>query len=540
MVRSVPTGWLTAVAVAVVVTVNGAGIWGIAAARRGVRDEAARLFRVQTEARARAIESGLSATRTDLLFLAGSSAISRLGETRARAGPTGGREWSRLATEAALLVFLRGHPEVKRLAVLAGKDEAVVEAARRGGVPVLWRSAGEGGHLEPDPALGEGTAERGIKGVFAHGGGAEETLRVVAEVDARALLEHGGLAAEGLSCALHDGAGRLLVPARQAADAGGERLSAEAPLRSEGWAAPSPWSLSCVQRGGLDASLEPVAARGRRALALNLVVMMLSVVLGVFAVHQARRRERLEARAREEQRVRELERQLFHAERLGTVGRLAAGLAHELNNPLEGMANYLALARQHLASGDVAAVRDDLDLVRQGVERTAGIVRHVLAQANPKDQPQGPVELGAVLRQTVDFVRTRPEFRGIDFEVALPADPLVVQGRPVMLGQVFLNLLRNACEAQPRGGEVRVSAEREGKEVKVAIADRGPGIPAEERTRIFEPFFSTKSSTGLGLSVCDAIVRQHQGRIEVQERPGGGTLFTLSLPEQGAGAMGPA
>src|SRR5262249_38213441 len=161
-----------------------------------------------------------------------------------------------------------------------------------------------------------------------------------------------------------------------AAEPKGERLGAEASLRAEGWSAPSPWSLACGQPAA--ASFEPLAARGRTVLVLNLAIMSLTMALGFFVVQQARRRERLGAPAPEEEHVRELERQLFHAERLGTVGRLAAGLAHELNNPLEGMANYMALAREHLSRGDTAAVRADLDLARQGLDRAAGIVRQVL------------------------------------------------------------------------------------------------------------------------------------------------------------------
>ena len=111
-------------------------------------------------------------------------------------------------------------------------------------------------------------------------------------------------------------------------------------------------------------------------------------------------------------------------------------------------------------------------------------------------------------------------------------------GSAVMLGQVVLNLVINACEAQPQGGEVRASAEREGDDVLVRIADRGPGVPEAERNRIFEPFFTTKQSTGLGLSVCHSIVAQHRGQLSVEGRPGGGAVFILRLPASGSG--GPA
>jgi signal transduction histidine kinase len=248
-------------------------------------------------------------------------------------------------------------------------------------------------------------------------------------------------------------------------------------------------------------------------------------------VQQARTRASLEARAREEAHVRELERRLFHAERLTTVGRLAAGIAHELNNPLEGMANYLALARDASARGDAAEAEGHLKAVKHGLERAAGIVRQVLAHADPAKAPMAPVDIVEVLRDTCDFVRSRREFARVDVALEAPAEPLVVQGSPVMLGQVATNLLVNGCEAQPEGGEVRVLARREGSgTVVVEFLDRGPGIAEADRERVFEPFFSTKDSTGLGLSICHTIVGQHGGELSVGPRAGGGTVFRMKLP----------
>jgi two-component system C4-dicarboxylate transport sensor histidine kinase DctB len=211
-------------------------------------------------------------------------------------------------------------------------------------------------------------------------------------------------------------------------------------------------------------------------------------------------------------------------------------MAHEINNPLEGMANYLSLAREDLAQGDASAARGRLDRVQEGIDRVAGIVRQVLAHADPAAAPQSPVEVRSVLEQTVEFVRSRGEFGGIDFGLDVDESPLVVRGSPVMLGQVALNLVLNACEAQPAGGEVKVRAWRENGEVRVEFADRGPGVPADAGARIFEPFYSTKQSTGLGLSICHSIVLRHQGELTVRDRPGGGALFTLRLPSAEARA----
>jgi C4-dicarboxylate-specific signal transduction histidine kinase len=258
--------------------------------------------------------------------------------------------------------------------------------------------------------------------------------------------------------------------------------------------------------------------------------MALAMLLGLLALRAVAQRERLEARAHEEVRVRELERQLFHAERLTTAGRLAAGIAHEINNPLEGMSNYLSLARGALDRGDMEGARRRLDSVRQGLERAATVVRQVLAHADPAKSPHTAVDLNRVLADATEFVRSRPEFASVKFETALPEAALVVEGNPIMLGQVALNLIVNACEAQPAGGEVSVSARMVEGQVLGEVADRGPGVSAALRERIFEPFFSTKDSTGLGLSICHSIVQQHGGRLDVQPRPGGGSIFRIALP----------
>jgi two-component system sensor histidine kinase DctS len=275
---------------------------------------------------------------------------------------------------------------------------------------------------------------------------------------------------------------------------------------------------------------EPVWARYRTTLVLNAGVMVLALLLGGLGVQQARRRARLEARAAEESRVRELERQLFHAERLTTVGRLAAGIAHEINNPLEGMSNYLTLLRDALDRGDNEAAARHVSSVRQGLDRAAGIVRQVLAHADPAKAPRTPLDLNGVLRETEEFVQSRREFGHIRFVLDLAEGELMVRGSPVMLGQVAVNLILNACEVQPKRGEVRVTSRQEDGQAVVDFADRGPGIAEADRPRVFEPFFSTRESTGLGLSICHTIVKQHEGELTVHAREGGGSLFRMKLP----------
>ncbi len=521
-----PAGWLTGLSIAAVLAVGLAGFRGIAVARRGASEEAARAFRDETAARARSVETRLAAIRSDLAFLAASSPVGRLHEA------PGPGDWRRAGAEGALLLFLRGHPEVVRVVVRSPRGEALLHTGRRGGVPVLWVSSSptglEGAAVAPGRPRLTSTFALGAAG----GPGAEEpTLQT--EVEPVTLLSPGE-ADEGRTCRLLDATGTTLArrsDAGRPAPARESTVRAEANVGADGWSAPGPWRLECEQPEGLAVGrVEPVAARYRTTLTLNLAAVGLAALLGGFAVQQARRRERLEAQAREEARVRELERRLFHAERLTTVGRLAAGIAHEINNPLEGMANWLSLARTELNRGEFRVAGEHLEKVKEGLERAAGIVRQVLAQSDPAKATHVPVDLNQVLRETEEFVQSRREFAAIAFGLELAKEPLLVSASPVMLGQVAVNLILNACEAQPRGGEVRVSSRREGRHAVAEVADRGPGVAEADRQRIFEPFFSTKDSTGLGLSICHSIVRQHEGELSVFPREGGGALFRMKLP----------
>jgi signal transduction histidine kinase len=515
-------GWLAVLSIVAVAAVNGAGLYAIASARRASRDGAARLFEAETSARARALLGVLDDTRSNLEFLAASSSLARLHQDQG-ATPSGARE----AAESALLVFLRSHPKTIRLAVRTGRGDPLILMGRRGGIPVLWVAANptgeEGAAMDP-------SRPRLITSVAAHADapGAATPLRLETELSPALLLEHG--AAPGRSCVLKDATGRVLA-GRPGDGGGGPVVRAAVSLAAQGWSAPGPWTLECAEaEAQAVAFMEPVAVRSRAALALNLAAMVLVVVLGVLAIRENTRRERTEARAHEAARVRELERQLFHAERLTTVGRLAAGIAHEINNPLEGMANYLSLAQDDLDRGDAAGAARRLAGVAQGLERAAGIVHQVLAHADPATAPKTPLDLNRIVAETMEFMRSRTEFAAIVFETELLSGPLMTLGSAIMLGQVASNLVINASEAQPRGGEVRVSSTREGGRVIVEVADRGPGVSEADRQRIFEPFFSTKDSTGLGLSVCHSIVREHGGELSVRPRPGGGAIFRMSLP----------
>jgi signal transduction histidine kinase len=535
---------LTAVTLAAALAINLAGLGAIAVAQRGVADEAQRLLRLETEARAGVLEGTLASMRADLAFLTGSPVFFGLESALVSRDPREAR-WRRLEAEGALLLFLRGHPEASHLAARSADGAVLVAAGRRGGIPVLWKPgdlpAAAQGDRSPDPTANPaGRGGRAITGRFEFKTGVRKVSGAVvleATLDAGRLLALNRSVEDGSrGCILLDADGTLLgsdtagaAPASSAA--GGDGMHARADVRTEDWSSPAPWHIACSQlQGPAVALVQPLAARYRMTLILNLAVMSLALLLGAFAIKQARRQQALEARAREEARVRDLERQLFHTERLGTVGRLAAGMAHEINNPLEGMSNYLSLARGDLARGDASSALRRLDGAQEGLRRAGDIVRQVLQHADPASAPRTVIDVNAALRQAVEFVRSRPEFAAIRFEEDLSPSALGVQASPALLGQVFLNLLLNACEAQPGGGEVRIGTRREDGRVVAEIADRGPGVPPEHSARIFEPFYSTKESTGLGLSICYSIVTQHGGDLAVSDRPGGGAVFRLRFP----------
>jgi signal transduction histidine kinase len=209
---------------------------------------------------------------------------------------------------------------------------------------------------------------------------------------------------------------------------------------------------------------------------------------------------------------------------------MAAGIAHEINNPLEGMANYLAIADQDLQDGDVDAARTDLGRVREGLERVAGIVRRVLRLASPGRGHGELVDLNEIVTSAGELARGTPSGKGRTVIIRTASAAPRVPGDPTTLGQLVLNLLVNAMEADTNGRDVEVETRETEQHLEVRVSDRGPGLPAGERERLFEPFWSTKGSTGLGLAISHGIALEHGGTLRAEDRPGGGAVFVLTIP----------
>jgi signal transduction histidine kinase len=235
------------------------------------------------------------------------------------------------------------------------------------------------------------------------------------------------------------------------------------------------------------------------------------------------------------QRIQKAEQHLAIAQRLAATGKLASGIAHEINNPLGGMKNAVrALARGDLSEEKTA---EYLDLVSEGLARVEETVKKFLS-FTPRSVEPRPTDLTDVVRKALALARHRMERKGIQVVESLgPSGVAQVFGDPHELQQVALNLLLNAADAVPdgRSGKVEVTVGREGDDVRMEVRDDGVGMSSEDAARCFDLFFTTKpvgEGTGLGLAVVHNIVTNHGGRIDVESAPGRGATFRVHLPAE--------
>jgi len=228
----------------------------------------------------------------------------------------------------------------------------------------------------------------------------------------------------------------------------------------------------------------------------------------------------------------ETQRQLAQADKLASVGRLAAGVAHEINNPLTGVLSYASLLRKRMEHDPPAC--EDLDVIVRETVRCRGIIRGLLDFARPAAPARKPMDLNEVVRRAVSVVMTQLALNHVDLSLDLASDLVTVQADANQIQQVVVNLMLNAADAiGEEGGQIKVIT-RPGPEdsIEFLLEDSGRGIAPEDLPRIFEPFFTTKGNhgTGLGLAVSWGIVEAHGGALTVQSEPGRGTCFTLRLP----------
>src|SRR6185369_14654142 len=241
------------------------------------------------------------------------------------------------------------------------------------------------------------------------------------------------------------------------------------------------------------------------------------------------------------QELRLAEAEVARGEKLASIGQLAAGIAHELNNPLTGVLTFTSLMRKKMPDGSLDA--EDLDLVIRETKRCASIIRRLLDFAREKTPEKALFNLNALIEETVRFVERSAALQRIEIAMELDPDlpPLFVDAD--LIKQVLMNILVNAQQAIEENGRIVVEscvrkrrfrlAGQPQPAVEIAITDNGCGIPKANLQRIFDPFFTSKEvgkGTGLGLSVSYGIVRSHGGEIEVESTEGEGTTFRIYLP----------
>jgi signal transduction histidine kinase len=240
--------------------------------------------------------------------------------------------------------------------------------------------------------------------------------------------------------------------------------------------------------------------------------------------------------------------QLRHADRLATVGRLAAGLAHELGTPL----NVVHARARQMATGATgpAEIGDKSRIIVEQVDRMTKLIRQLLDFARKRELQPSEVDVRALVDRAVTLLEPIARKRGVSLTLTGIAEPLLGQVDPEQMTQVILNVVMNAVHATDSGRAVSLTLGRgratppaedgrgEQSCLRIEVRDEGTGIASESLARIFEPFFTTKDvgeGTGLGLSVAYGIVKDHGGWIDVASRPGVGSVFTVWLPEGGRG-----
>jgi signal transduction histidine kinase len=327
------------------------------------------------------------------------------------------------------------------------------------------------------------------------------------------------------------------------------------PDGSEVYEVVKPFALENTQVGlvrlGLSTeSLTQVARQAQRNILLYSLGLLLVGIGGAVAIFWIQARYLAERRA--------LEATMASEQRLSAVGNLAAGVAHEIRNPLNAISIGLQRLRREFAPGEPEAREEYArftEIIQGEVARLSDIVSRFLSLARPSRLTLTEAPLTPLLEELLTLLESQASGQQIALVKALRLDETRVRMDRPQLTQAFMNLLLNAMQAMPRGGTLRVTAKRvkrstrrmvdssrpidqsttrpidTGDFIEIAIADTGPGIPAEHLDRIFEPYFTTKEGgTGLGLALAGKIIQEHQGSIRVENSPGSGAVFTVLLP----------
>jgi two-component system NtrC family sensor kinase len=272
----------------------------------------------------------------------------------------------------------------------------------------------------------------------------------------------------------------------------------------------------------------------------QLMALIASQLAGLFEnarlhAETRRRNQELQKRIEAQQRA---ESRLIRSARLAAVGEMAAGVAHELNNPLTTIIGFLQLALEELSPQVIK--QTDLDLVLSEAQRARGVVRRLLDFSRQSEAVRVSVQVNTLIREVVALIQHQIASSCVELETELAQDLPEVLADPEQLKQVLLNLIQNALQAMPEGGQLTLGSRPQPSPdhpgdpgICLIVSDTGSGIPPESQGRIFEPFYTTRpggDGTGLGLSVSYGIVTAHHGVIEVRSSAGQGSVFSVWLP----------
>lgn len=343
---------------------------------------------------------------------------------------------------------------------------------------------------------------------------------------------------EGIYQAASPGFGDLLEPAYYApgmekdADVVDIRFQGQSMLAAHAWLKEVPWCLVMLQPADV-VYREMYGLRNAMIIGSAVLVLVIMGIIGVIIGRVFHWTESLE------QDRAELKTQLYHAHKLVSVGQLAGGVAHEINNPLAIIESEAGLIRDMLnpalaMEASPEAIIRELDEIDKAVHRAKGVTQKILSFVRKTDPQLSPCGINKLLDDVVSGVKEQ-EFKVSNISLVRDYTPdlpeLMID--PDLLRQVFLNLINNASDAVTVGGAITLRTRMEGDVVKITVADTGEGMSPEKTERIFMPFFTTKEvgrGTGLGLSISLNIVEGFGGRIEVRSTPGAGSEFTVVLP----------
>lgn len=286
--------------------------------------------------------------------------------------------------------------------------------------------------------------------------------------------------------------------------------------------------------GGVEMRIDGKSAAPLVALTFATSCTLLGFLAGRLALARARLRADAETIRRQQQALETTQRAAFENEKLAAIGRLAAGIAHEVRNPLGVIRASAAMVREHFAPADDA--HRACGFILDEIDRLDGLISSLLAFARPTTLRLRPAAVGDVVARATALADEALKKRAAKLAAAIGAPDAELAVDPDLIAQLLLGLVTNAAEAIAPGGHVELRARVEPAAVVLAVADDGPGVPEADRTRVFEPFYTTKATgTGLGLAMAERIARAHGGELRVVQGagagPGGrGACFELVLP----------